>query len=369
MDEGPPRPGRENDRIATTAAAFRAGAQIYRALGTPLYGALCEDGANDPDIIALASHGQDGAQPVHLFACVHYLLLRDPGDPLSRFFATLAGKAAAPQAAFPDFARYCRQHRDEILVLLERRTVQTTYVDRCRALMPALCIVAEETGEPLNLIEIGCSAGLLLAFDRYAYDVNGSYRLGPADASVVLATDVRGGPPLRIPRIGRRIGIDLHPVDVTSEDERRWVIALSFPEFRDQQTRLAAALDVVARTDIRTLKGDGLALLPKALAETPDPVCIFHSTCLFYWSQPARAALDALLVETSRSRHIYRIGIEPSEHFDAWYAGRAGAPKEAQAIAQGAWGDVTMARYRQGCVDTRIVAHTAWDGGAFEWIE
>ena len=363
-----PTPAR-GERLDTVAAAFRAGEQIYRSLGTPLYGALCAGGADDPDIIELASHGQEGAQPVHLFASVHYLLLRDSDDPLSRYFATLTDEPASPEQAFPDFARFCARHRDEILPLLENRTVQTTYVDRCRALMPPLSQVAKEAGEPLNLVEIGCSAGVLLAFDKYAYELKGDGRIGTADAPLTLMTEVRGGPPLHIPKIGSRIGLDLHPVNVRSADERQWLLALSFPEFREQQARLAIALDVVAQTDIRTLEGDGLALMPGVLAETPSPLCVFHSTCLFYWSPEAKGALDALLMEASCGRDIYRVGIEPSERFDSWYAGRADSPEEPQGIAQSSWGEVVIARYRAGAVDSRVVAHAGWDGGSFDWID
>src|SRR5579862_7357949 len=237
-----------SERLDTVAAAFRAGEQIYRSLGTPLYGALCAGGADDPDIIELASHAQEGAQPIHLFASVHYLLLRDPHDALSRYFATLKDEPASPAQAFPDFARFCAKHRAEILHLLENRTVQTTYVERCRALMPPLSQVAKEAGEPLNLVEIGCSAGVLLAFDKYAYELKGGVRIGAADAPLTLMTEVRGGPPLRIPKIGTRVGLDLHPVNVRSAEERQWLLALTFPEFREQQARLAMALNVVGQT-------------------------------------------------------------------------------------------------------------------------
>jgi hypothetical protein len=225
------------ERLETVAAAFRAVEQIYRSLGAPLYGALCAGGADDPDIIALASHAQQGAQPIHLFASVHYLLLRDPDDPLSRYFATLTDQPAAPEQAFPDFARFCARHRDQILPLLKHRTVQTTYVERCRALMPPLSQVAKEAGEPLNLVEIGCSAGVLLAFDQYAYELRGGRRIGRADAPLTLMTEVRGGPPLSIPKIGTRIGLDLHTVNVRSAEERQWLLALSFPEFRENNRR------------------------------------------------------------------------------------------------------------------------------------
>jgi hypothetical protein len=99
--------------------------------------------------------------------------------------------------------------------------VQTTYVDRCRAVLAPLCLVADQAGEPLNLVEIGCSAGVLLTFDKYAYELNEAGRIGPADAALTLKGQLFGGPRLRMPAIGARIGLDLHPLDARSEDERR----------------------------------------------------------------------------------------------------------------------------------------------------
>ena len=51
-----------------------------------------------------------------------------------------------------------REVAAEIIARLETRTVQSTYVERCRVLAPALSVVAEEAGEPLNLIEIGTAS-------------------------------------------------------------------------------------------------------------------------------------------------------------------------------------------------------------------
>ena len=111
-----------------------------------------------PDIVALVSRGSEGAAAMHLFSAVHYLLLRDPGDSLSRYFATLTPDPAAPEDAFPEFVRFCREHREELLQLLDTRTVQTTFAERCRTVLPLLSRVADEAGEPLNLVELGCSA-------------------------------------------------------------------------------------------------------------------------------------------------------------------------------------------------------------------
>jgi hypothetical protein len=352
--------------LEAVAAGFRAGAPTYRGMGSPLYGVLCEAIAGDPELVALAACGQMG-RPMHLLSAVHHLLLRDPTDPLARFFATLSPTPESPEHAFPEFARFCRLRRGEILDLLETRIIQTTFVERCWAVLPALSQVAEAAGEPLNLIEIGCSAGVLLTFDRYAYDFGEAGRIGPEDAPLVIRGELSGRrPPQRLPRIGARIGLDLNPIDARSEDERRWLLALCFPEVREQQARLATALDLAARSDIGLFAGDALETLPLALAGAPDPVCVFHSQCVFYWSAEGRAALDRLLLEASRTRVIHRVGLEPSERFDGWRTGRADTP-EAVRVAKTPV-EIVITRYARGEAESRLVARATPDYGFVDWV-
>jgi hypothetical protein len=358
---------RASDRLETVRAAFLASAELYDKMGARLYSVLCRQAAAAPELLALAAHGQAAARAMHLLSSVHYLLLQDPRDPLARFFATLTPHPAPAEEAFPDLLRFCQARRAEILDLLRTRTVQTTFVERCRALVAPMAYVADRAGEPLNLIEIGCSAGVLLTFDKYAYELNGQGRIGPAGAPLVLQGEVRGGSELRIPRVGSRIGIDLHPVDVRSEAERRWLLALCFPEFREQQARLATALDEVCAAGIQVMQGDGLELVPRALAQTADPVCVFHSACLFYWSAEAREALDARLREASLGRQIWRIGIEPTDSWNAWNKGETQS-----GTASGAGrpsGGVTVWRYSAGAVESRFVARNSSDYGSLEWID
>jgi hypothetical protein len=347
----------------TVAASLQASAQLYASMGVHLYSALCRAAAGDAELVALAGHGQASARAMHLLSAVHYLLLEDPDDPLGRFFATLTPDPAPPEAAFPELQRFCREHRCAILALMASRTVQTTFVERCRAMVAPFSLVADQAGEPLNVVEIGCSAGVLLTFDRYAYEFAGRGRLGAPDAPLTLAGELHGGPALRIPTLGTRTGIDLHPIDAHSEDQRRWLLALCFPEYREQQARLAIALEEVARADIRMLQGDALDLLPGVLDETASPLCVFHSACLFYWSAEAREALDRVLARASRGREIWRVGIEPDEGWNAWNRGCA-----ADARATGPVGGVTVWRYRDGAALSRFVAHNSADYGALQWV-
>jgi hypothetical protein len=304
---------------------------------------------------------------MHLLSSVHYLLLRGSDDALSRYFATLTPDPYPAAQAFPEFKRFCMEHREKILHLLDTRTVQTTYAERCRTIMPLLSRVADEAGEPLNLIEIGCSAGVLLTFDKYAYQLEGAGRVGGVDAPLTLAVRVGGGPAPRIPKIGVRVGLDLHVVDTRSQEERCWLLALSFPEHRQQQAALATALDVVARTPIRMIEGDAIESLPAALAETPDPTCVFHSACLMYWSAEAKAALDTLLARASSQRDIYRVAVEPTEQFSSEQ--RGATQTTILSARTPIRGEALITRYRAGIANRIAAARTAPDYGSVEWTD
>jgi hypothetical protein len=208
---------------------------------------------------------------------------------------------------------------------------------------------------------------VLLTFDRYAYEIPGHGAIGRAEAPLLISGRLTGNPPARIPAIRTRIGIDLHPVDVHSPEERRWLLALCLPEFREQQARLATALDVVARTDMRMLQGDALDLLPEALNSATGPVCVFHSVCLLYWSAEARSALHRMLLEAGRSRDIHRLGFELWEGFDAFHAGRADAPSAIRR-PEGATFDITLTRYSGGRVAREVIAHMTPDFTSLHWL-
>jgi hypothetical protein len=355
------------DSQQNVRSAFLRGAATYGELGSPLYAALLAAAADEADIVAIAHHAQRGSQPAfHLLACVHYLLLRDPSASLSRFYATLTDQPAPPGDAFPEFADYCRIHRPQILDLLATRTVQSTYVERCGFLLPLISVVARRAGEPLNLIDIGCSAAVLLTLDKYAYTLPDGSVLGPSDAPLTLACDMRGGPRPRIPVIAKRIGLDLHPVDARSEDQRRWLMAVSLPELRRQRQGLTRALDVVASTNIRLVQGNALDLIADVLAETPGPVCVYHSACLSYWNKESRTALDTRLQQASCVRDIYRVGIEASADSYAWHQGLATAADQPAARASGT-SELNIAVYRGGAMENSIVAQGPFFG-PFEWL-
>ena len=127
----------------------------------------------------------------------------------------------APEDAFPAWAAWLRAHADEVVAAASVRRLQTNEPQRCAALLPALATI----DGPIALLELGASAGLCLYPDRYSYRYRGSggvVALDPEDgtSTVVLDCEVTGDPPLRLPRVLWRAGIDLEPLDAADTADR-----------------------------------------------------------------------------------------------------------------------------------------------------
>lgn len=287
--------------------------------GAPLYVRLSQGVGADPELRAFAGTVRKGQPPANvLFAAVHYLLLRGVQHPLRRFYRNLNGKPVEGEDPFPDFRDFVHRYRDELAPLVANRITNTNEVGRSALLHAGFRAVAKESGEPLNLIEIGPSAGLNLIWDKYgARYVRGqeTFYTEPRDAPLIVQCDLRGGevpPHGPAPRIASRVGLELNPVDLSNPDARDWLKALVWP---DQVTRFATlekALEIYAseKPDIRA--GDALSLLPDALAQIPEdqPVCVYHSMVIYQFSEEMREALDNFLIAASLRRPIWRLALE-----------------------------------------------------------
>jgi hypothetical protein len=172
--------------------------------------------------------------------------------------------------------------------VMQARRTQTNEPARCATLLPALAALPG----PLALIEVGASAGLTLLFDRYSYDYDG-YRIAGCDPDApTLRCAVRGPVPLPagVPDITWRAGLDLNPLDVTREDDVRWLSCLVWPGESDRQDRLAAAIASARRDPPPVHRGDLLTDLPALAAQAPPgaTLVIYHSAVLAYVAPPDR---------------------------------------------------------------------------------
>jgi hypothetical protein len=193
---------------------------------SPSYEALCQAVASSETTCALLDRLPVGKrQPNLLQGAVRFL-----GSPVD------------DPATFLDFAT---AQWDIVADTMMTHRTQPNEPDRCATLLPLLASLPQ----PLALVEVGASAALYLYPDRYSYRYTtslGEQRLG--DSQIVLSCAVTGPAPLpeRLPEVGWRAGLDLNPLQANSEDDRRWLASLIWPEQIDRAERLDRALDVVA---------------------------------------------------------------------------------------------------------------------------
>ena len=323
------------------AELFAAAPSLFPS--SPLYSRLGRVVAADDRLLAIAAEARTGQLPPNLlFACVHYLLLGDPDDPLAAWYPSLGGAATGDPG--PAFTGFCLRHREELTGLMRRRLVQANVVRRAAALRLGMAEVARLTRGPVTFVEVGCSAGVQLRFDAYRYDVGGRV-WGDASSRVVVPVTWRGGEPPAfgpLPVIRDRVGVDLHPIDAGDPAERRWLRALVWPENLAQAALQEEALAVVAADPPRTVAGDMVEVLPSVVAEVPygTPVVVFHSATRLHVADDRREAFDAAIAGVARDRELFHLsyevsGTEPVFALELrWSAGR-GAPAEGRVLAIG----------------------------------
>ena len=186
------------------------------------------------------------------------------------------------------FVPFLLDRWDEVADVLATRATQTNEAARTGAFLPVLAAL----DGPLALIEVGCSAGLCLYPDRYSISYDGHPPLVP-DSPVTIPVITAGAVPLpsRRPHVVARIGIDLHPLDVTDADDLAWLEACIWPEHDVRRERLRTAAGLVAADPPQLIEDDLVDGLDDALARVPagaTPV-VFHSAVLNYLSPDHRA--------------------------------------------------------------------------------
>jgi hypothetical protein len=247
----------------------RSTAENYRVFGreargrSPAYESLGAAVADDDLILEfLATLPRAKRQPNLLFAAARYLLDAPPDIGMLRTLVQRSGT--------------------ELSQVMRARRTQTNEPARCATLLPALAALPG----PLALIEVGASAGLTLLFDRYSYDYDGHLIAGRDPDAPTLHCAVRGPVPLptQVPDIAWRAGLDLNPLDVTRDDDVRWLSCLVWPGETGRQNRLAGAVASARRDPPPVHRGDLLTDLPALAAQAPGgaTLVIFHSAVLAY---------------------------------------------------------------------------------------
>lgn len=182
------------------------------------------------------------------------------------------------------------------------RATQTNEAGRMATLLPAISLAA--AGRPVALLEVGASAGLCLYPDRWSYrweTPEGVRAAGRPGRTLRCAVSGPAPLPDALPTVAWRGGIDLNPLDVTSEEQMSWLLTLVWPEHDDRRAQLTTAIDVARSAPPDLRRGDLLELLPTLVDEAgrevgpAGAVVVFHSAVIAYLDSDARMQFAALM--------------------------------------------------------------------------
>ena len=286
-------------------AGFRKQALSCRWLNSPLTASVIEaavDVLDDSSETGRRILGWNGdplvdALPLRLAGGLHALARR--GD-----MPTLTALYRGDGDDFTGAVRAAIAEHDAWLSAWLDSPPQTNEVGRSGALMAGLMVAAGRLNMPIQLLELGSSAGLNLNLDRFGY-VLGARTAGPSDAAVQIAPNWTGDAPSGVwPVITARAGVDLRPVDVSDDAVAERLIAYCWADQSERVARLEAAIAVARAFPPHVAQGDAADWLDKQLS-TPQANgtarIVMHSVFWQYLPQGSRDRITAIMNQAGES--------------------------------------------------------------------
>jgi hypothetical protein len=324
------------------------GAPITERVAGAIRDAASRDTAIGRRILDWPGEPTADALPLRTVGGLHALVQAGKAAELAQLFAGgVIDSGEAARIVGEAFAA----HDAEILPWLDGPP-QTNEPGRSGALMVGLMAVARRFGQPIELLEIGSSAGLNLLIDRFRYDLGGA-TTGPADTPITIRPEWRGPAPQPIEvRFASVRGVDVTPIDARDPAQAARLRAYVWADNPDRLARLSRAIAMLEARPVALEAGDAADWVEARLAE-PQPSgvtrVLMHSVVWQYLGEARQAritaAMEAAGAEASAQRPLAWVAMEPAR-FDpkprqevwmrTWPDG-APAAKVAHAQAHGAW--------------------------------
>jgi hypothetical protein len=293
-----------SQRRARVAAHLRGEAGSCEWGGSPLYGRLLRAAAADVeargDCWQVLSQRPLGAAAyeglaMRLMAGVHRIVLEGGAPELAAYYPSAGG--TRDDDPWPAFAATVHAHRERLVDLLDR-PVQTNEVGRSAALVGGFLVVARDTGLPLQLLEVGASAGLNLRWPEYRYRAGDAAWGDPASPVQLEGAYAAGVPPFDVEvRIAGRRGCDAAPLDPSSEEDRLSLMAFLWADQRRRFEIQRGALEIAQRVPVTVDRADAGDWVAARLAwRAPGTATVvFHSIVMPYLPDDARARFRRVL--------------------------------------------------------------------------
>lgn len=312
----------DSDLPSRIRAHFHTQASACDELGSPFTARLCRGLASlldDQTAVGRKVLGWPGdpradALALRLSGGLHALVLSGADAELAKIYPPETADDRAMALAIP--AAIARNESD-LLDMLDSAP-QTNEIARSGMLLPGFLAISRESGLPLELAEIGASAGLNLLFDRYHYRY-GEKGWGDAASPVQLAPDIRGSAP---PLSGElelidRAGCDIAPIRIADPAQRLRLRAYVWADQTLRLERLDAALSLAERAPPTLVKEGAAEFLERQLAaRRPEAAFVlFHSIMWQYMPEATRAKISELLEAagdaTTMRSPLYWLRMEP----------------------------------------------------------
>lgn len=201
---------------------------------------------------------------------------------------------------------------------------QTNEPQRSAALMTGLLEVAARFDRPLEIIEIGSSAGLNLNLARYRFDLGG-VMVGPADAALTMMPEWRGSLPPDVPAvIVSARGCDLRPIDLADPAAEARVAAYIWVDNPERLARLKTAAALVRAHPPRIDRADAADWVEARLGEPQADGAarvLMHSVTWQYLPAGTQARITAAMAQAGAAatadRPLAWVTMEPDRDLAA----------------------------------------------------
>jgi hypothetical protein len=221
-------------------------------------------------------------------------------------FAALSGRDAALAALYP--ARNPAWRMDDIWsaarAFLDRDDAwtrefirsppQTNETRRSIALLAGFLTFARSWRGPMDMLELGASAGLNLHWDKFRYRTS-RWSWGAETSGVLIETDWRGpAPPVEAePHVRSRAACDQSPLHVADAAQRLRLKSYIWPDQSDRLARFDAAVELALASGVKVERADAAEwIAAKLAARAPEgATVVYHSIFYQYPPRETRAAI------------------------------------------------------------------------------
>ena len=180
---------------------------------------------------------------------------------------------------------------------------QTNEVRRSIALLAGFLAFAKNWKGPIDMLEIGASAGLNVSWDRFHYSTK-TWEWG-GESPVEIDTDWNGAPPPvgAQPSVRHRAACDLNPLDIDDPGQLLRLRSYIWPDQPERLARFDGAVELARQAHVKVERADAAVWLRQKLSDRARDAAtiVYHSIFLQYPPRESRTAIVAAIREAGEA--------------------------------------------------------------------